>query len=59
MRAGAQRDDPRLERGGERVVEADGEGEVPEMVGGELHLPALGGVRLGHGHDPRVVDQQV
>ena len=36
-----------------------GQREVAEVVGGELELPALRGVRLGAGHDPGVVDQDV
>lgn len=44
----------------ERCVEAGGEGEVPEEVGGELHLPALGSESPGgKGHDPGVGDEDV
>ena len=58
--ARAQRDDPSSVRGGQRVVQADGEREVPEVVGGELHLPALGRVlERGERHHAGVVDEQV
>jgi hypothetical protein len=45
--------------GGQRAVQAGGESEVAEMVGGELPLPALFGVLLGTGHDARVVHQHM
>jgi len=38
---------------------ARGQGEVAEVVGGELHLPALGRTHLGRCHQARVVDQDV
>lgn len=41
------------------AVQTGGEGEVPEVVDGELELPALFGTGLGCRHHPRVVDQDV
>ena len=40
MAAGAHRDDPGAPGGRERVMEAERQREVPEVVGGELHLVA-------------------
>ena len=51
MRAGAV--------GRERVVQAEREREVPEVVGRELQLPALGRARLGRRHHAGVVDEHV
>jgi hypothetical protein len=57
---GAERHDPRVAGLGEGVVEAEGEREVPEVVGRELHLPALRGqLELGQRHHAGVVDEQV
>ena len=54
------RHDPGLVRGGERIVQPDGEREVAEMVCGELHLvPARRHGQLRHRHHPGVVDQDV
>jgi hypothetical protein len=51
----ADDDDPGAVRGGERVVQAQGQGRVAEVVCGELRLPALrGGGALGQGQDPGV-----
>lgn len=48
MADGADRDDPRAIRRRERGVQADGEGEVAQVVDAELPLPALG-VRVSRG----------
>jgi hypothetical protein len=40
-------------------VQAEAQGEVPQVVDRELHLPALGRALLGQRHDPGVVDQHV
>jgi hypothetical protein len=56
---GADRDDARPGGGRERAVQAGGQGEVAEVVGGELHLPAFGGAHQRGGHQPGVVDQDV
>lgn len=59
MTGGADDDDTGGAVGGERVVQARGEREVAQMVGGELQLPSLFGVLLGAGHDAGVVHQDV
>lgn len=60
MSVRADRDDARVAGGGESVAQAEGEREMPEMVRGELRLPALtGAVQVRQGHDARVVDQNV
>ena len=59
MRRGADRDDAPGAVGHERVVQAEREREVPEVVGGELQLPALGRARLGGRHHACVVDEHV
>jgi len=41
------------------VVQAGGEGEVSEVVRGELQLAALRGALEATGDQPGVVDQQV
>ncbi len=46
MTGGADHDDAGGAVGGQRAVQASGESEVPEMVGGELPLPTLFGVLL-------------
>ena len=52
MRARAQCDDACGSAGGERVVEADGEGEVPEVVEGEMaHDSRHDAVIVGGGHN--------
>src|SRR4029450_487175 len=48
---GADRDDAGVAGGDEGVAQAGGQGEVAEVVGGELHLPALAGPRQRGGHD--------
>jgi hypothetical protein len=58
VRAGAHRDDPGS-LGGQVAVQAAGQREVAEVVGGELALPALAGAPERAGHDPGVVDQDV
>ena len=45
--------------GGQRLAQAEREREVPEVVGRELQLPALGRARLGGRHHAGVVDQHV
>ena len=58
--ARAHRDDPRVPGRGQRRVQPEGELEVTEVVGRELHLPALGSaLQLGQRHDAGVVDQDV
>ena len=60
MPDGAERHDPRVAGGGECVVQAECEREVAEVVGRELHLPALRGpLKVGQSHHPGVVDQDV
>jgi hypothetical protein len=54
VRPGGQRDDPGFatlgRAGGEGVVQANGQGEVAEMVGRELQFPPVrcSGQRRGH-----------
>ena len=57
--AGADGDDPGAAVGGQGVVEAEGQGEVTEVVGRELELPALARVLLRRRHDAGVVDEDV
>ena len=45
--------------GGERVVEAERERKMAEVIGRERHLPALRGPLQGGQYHPGVVDQQV
>ena len=60
MPAGADRDDPGGACGDQRIMQADGEREVAEMIGGELHFVAARRQRqLLDGHHPGVVDQDV
>jgi hypothetical protein len=44
--SGAHHDHTRVARDGQSIVQAGGQGEVTEVVRGELHLPALGGAHL-------------
>jgi hypothetical protein len=58
--ARADRDDACCRGRGERAVQADGEREVPQVVGRELQLPAFGSqAEVGHGHHGGVVDEHV
>ena len=60
MSAGADRHDAGAVGRFERGVQSEGEGEMAEIVCGELHLAALGGpCQLGQGHDAGVVDQHM
>ncbi len=59
MAGGTHHDDARVAVGGQRLVQTGGEGEVAQVVGGELPFPSLFGVLLGAGHDARVVHQDV
>jgi hypothetical protein len=51
--------DPRSGHGGHPVEQETGPGEVPEVVGAELQLEAVGRRPTGRVHDTGVVDQQV
>ena len=51
------RDDASL--GSNRLEQPPGEREVPQVIGAELHLEAVGGVAARDGHDPGVVDEHV
>jgi hypothetical protein len=55
----ADDDDTSMARLLEHAVQPEREGEVTELVGGELQLPTLGGAALRCGHDARVADQDV
>ena len=64
MTARAERHDPCLgvavRTGGERVVQPAGQGEVPDVVGRELQLPAaVGQLMRWQRHHSGVVDEQV
>ena len=60
MPDGAERHDPRVAGGGECVVQAECEREVAEVVGRELHLPALfSPLEVGQSHHAGVIDEQV
>ena len=43
----------------EQIKEQAGQGEVPEVVGAELQLKAVGGLAIRRNHHPGVVDQQI
>jgi hypothetical protein len=57
--AGADRDDAGVPGGRQWVVQAGGQGEMPQVVRGELQLPALRGPGERCGHDAGVVDQDM
>ncbi len=52
-------DDARAVCGGQERVELAGEGEVPEVVGGELAFPAGPDPPLGGGHDSGNAHQEI
>ncbi len=56
---GGDGDHPRVPPLGEAVEQQRGEGEVAEVVGGELQFVAVGGEGTGRGHHARGVDQHV
>jgi hypothetical protein len=51
--------DPPGRAGLQRRHEPEREREMPEVVGGQLHLEPVGRSRVGNRHDPGVVHQQV
>ena len=58
--AGAERHDPGVAGGRERVVQPERKREVAEVIRGELHLDAARGeLELGQRHHAGVVDEQV
>lgn len=60
MCAGTDDHDAGGARVAQRGVQRGGQGEVPEEVGGELHLPAASGDGSGgQGHDPGIGDEDV
>jgi len=55
----ADRDHPGAPGRGQRAAQSGGQGEVAEVIDGELHLPATSVAHQWGGHDAGVVDQDV
>jgi hypothetical protein len=59
MGAGGHIDHSRVRDGDQRWQQQPGQGEVPEVISGELHLVAVGALPAWDRHDAGVIDQEI
>jgi hypothetical protein len=59
MRAAGDVDHSRAVGGDQSIEQQAGQGEVPEVIGAELHLETVSSLTIRNRHDPGVVAQHV